>query len=83
MYVLFNWQRFNGNAALGGARRDEEKSGAKERIFSVRNADHQWDPKQQRPELWSIYNTQINNDESVRVFPVSNWTELNIWLYIL
>jgi sulfate adenylyltransferase subunit 2 len=71
------------DAAIGGARRDEEKSRAKERIFSVRNADHQWDPKQQRPELWSIYNTQINNGESVRVFPLSNWTELDIWLYIL
>jgi sulfate adenylyltransferase subunit 2 len=71
------------DAALGGARRDEEKSRAKERIFSVRNADHQWDPKQQRPELWSIYNTQINKGESVRVFPLSNWTELDIWLYIL
>jgi sulfate adenylyltransferase subunit 2 len=71
------------DAALGGARRDEEKSRAKERIFSVRNADHQWDPKQQRPELWSLYNTQINKGESVRVFPLSNWTELDIWLYIL
>lgn len=71
------------DAALGGARRDEEKSRAKERIFSVRNADHQWDPKQQRPELWSLYNTQINTGESVRVFPLSNWTELDIWLYIL
>jgi sulfate adenylyltransferase subunit 2 len=70
-------------AALGGARRDEEKSRAKERIFSVRNTDHQWDPKQQRPELWSLYNTQINKGESVRVFPLSNWTELDIWLYIL
>jgi sulfate adenylyltransferase subunit 2 len=71
------------DAALGGARRDEEKSRAKERIFSVRNAYHQWDPKQQRPELWSLYNTQINKGESVRVFPLSNWTELDIWLYIL
>jgi sulfate adenylyltransferase subunit 2 len=71
------------DAALGGARRDEEKSRAKERIFSVRNAEHQWDPKQQRPELWSLYNTQINKGESVRVFPLSNWTELDIWLYIL
>ncbi|MGK0268772.1 MAG: sulfate adenylyltransferase subunit 2 [Paraglaciecola sp.] len=71
------------DAALGGARRDEEKSRAKERIFSVRNTDHQWDPKQQRPELWSLYNTQINKGESVRVFPLSNWTELDIWLYIL
>jgi sulfate adenylyltransferase subunit 2 len=71
------------DAALGGARRDEEKSRAKERVFSVRNTDHQWDPKQQRPELWSLYNTQINKGESVRVFPLSNWTELDIWLYIL
>ena len=71
------------DAALGGARRDEEKSRAKERVFSVRNADHQWDPKQQRPELWSLYNTEIDKGESVRVFPLSNWTELDIWLYIL
>lgn len=71
------------DAALGGARRDEEKSRAKERVFSVRNANLQWDPKQQRPELWSIYNTQINKGESVRVFPLSNWTELDVWLYIL
>ena len=71
------------DAALGGARRDEEKSRAKERVFSVRNANHQWDPKQQRPELWSIYNTQIDKGESVRVFPLSNWTELDIWLYIM
>ncbi len=71
------------DAALGGARRDEEKSRAKERVFSVRNANHQWDPKQQRPELWSIYNTQIDKGESVRVFPLSNWTELDVWMYIL
>lgn len=71
------------DAALGGARRDEEKSRAKERVFSVRNRDHQWDPKQQRPELWSLYNTKIDKGESVRVFPLSNWTELDIWLYIL
>jgi sulfate adenylyltransferase subunit 2 len=71
------------DAALGGARRDEEKSRAKERIFSVRSASHGWDPKAQRPELWSIYNTHINPGESVRVFPLSNWTELDIWLYIL
>jgi sulfate adenylyltransferase subunit 2 len=70
------------DAALGGARRDEEKSRAKERVFSVRNEHHQWDPKNQRPELWSIYNTQINKGETVRVFPLSNWTELDIWLYI-
>jgi sulfate adenylyltransferase subunit 2 len=71
------------DAALGGARRDEEKSRAKERVFSVRNVHHQWDPKNQRPELWSIYNTQINKGETVRAFPLSNWTELDIWLYIL
>ena len=71
------------DAAFGGARRDEEKSRAKERIFSFRTAQHRWDPKAQRPELWSIYNTQIRKGESVRVFPLSNWTELDIWLYIL
>ena len=70
------------DAAIGGARRDEEKSRAKERIFSFRNAQHRWDPKQQRPELWSLYNTRIAAGESVRVFPLSNWTELDIWLYI-
>jgi sulfate adenylyltransferase subunit 2 len=71
------------DAALGGARRDEEKSRAKERIFSVRDRFHIWDPKNQRPELWSIFNTEINRGESVRVFPLSNWTELDIWQYIL
>ncbi|MEW9797058.1 sulfate adenylyltransferase subunit CysD [Alteromonas sp. CYL-A6] len=71
------------DAALGGARRDEEKSRAKERVFSVRTADHRWDPKHQRPEMWQLYNHQINQGESVRVFPLSNWTELDIWLYIL
>ena len=71
------------DAALGGARRDEEKSRAKERVFSVRTADHRWDPKNQRPELWHTFNSQINKGESVRVFPLSNWTELDIWLYIL
>ncbi|MFT4937009.1 MAG: sulfate adenylyltransferase subunit 2 [Paraglaciecola sp.] len=70
------------DAALGGARRDEEKSRAKERIFSVRDAFHGWDPKQQRPELWQIYNTELSKGESVRVFPLSNWTELDIWSYI-
>src|SRR5687768_14155675 len=70
------------DAAIGGARRDEEKSRAKERIFSFRNAQHRWDPKSQRPELWNLYNTRIQNGESVRVFPISNWTELDIWLYI-
>lgn len=76
-------QRHKFDAALGGARRDEEKSRAKERIFSVRDIHQTWDPKNQRPELWSIYNTRINPGESVRVFPLSNWTELDIWLYIL
>ncbi len=71
------------DAALGGARRDEEKSRAKERIFSVRDQHQVWDPKNQRPELWNIFNTQINKGESVRVFPLSNWTELDIWQYIL
>ena len=70
------------DAAIGGARRDEEKSRAKERIFSFRSAEHRWDPKAQRPELWSLYNTRIRPGESVRVFPLSNWTELDIWLYI-
>ena len=71
------------DAAFGGARRDEEKSRAKERIFSFRNEFHQWDPKNQRPELWNLYNTKINKGESIRVFPLSNWTELDIWLYLL
>ncbi|MCU0857656.1 MAG: sulfate adenylyltransferase subunit CysD [Pontiellaceae bacterium] len=71
------------DAAFGGARRDEEKSRAKERIFSFRNKFHQWDPKNQRPELWSLYNNRVNKGESIRVFPLSNWTELDIWLYIL
>ena len=70
------------DAALGGARRDEEKSRAKERVFSVRDVHQGWDPKQQRPELWQMYNTEIGQGESVRVFPLSNWTELDIWLYI-
>ena len=69
-------------AAFGGARRDEEKSRAKERIFSFRSRDHRWDPKGQRPELWNIYNTRIGPEESIRVFPLSNWTELDIWQYI-
>ena len=68
--------------AFGGARRDEEKSRAKERIFSIRSAQHRWDPKQQRPELWSLYNARKAPGESVRVFPISNWTELDIWQYI-
>lgn len=74
---------YNYDAAFGGARRDEEKSRAKERIFSFRNEYHQWDPKNQRPELWNLYNTKINKGESIRVFPLSNWTELDIWLYLL
>ncbi len=70
------------DAAFGGARRDEEKSRAKERIYSFRNKFHQWDPKNQRPELWNLYNSKVNQGESIRVFPRSNWTELDIWLYI-
>lgn len=70
------------DAAVGGARRDEEKSRAKERVFSFRNAQHRWDPKRQRPELWNLYNTQISKGESVRVFPLSNWTEMDVWQYI-
>lgn len=69
-------------AALGGGRRDEEKSRAKERIFSFRNADQTWDPRNQRPELWKIYNTQLHKGESIRVFPLSNWTEKDVWQYI-
>jgi len=71
------------DAAFGGARRDEEKSRAKERIFSFRTANHRWDPKKQRPELWSLYNVRKNPGESMRVFPLSNWTELDVWQYIL
>lgn len=70
------------DAAFGGARRDEEKSRAKERVYSFRDNNHRWDPKNQRPELWNIYNSQINKGESIRVFPMSNWTELDIWQYI-
>jgi len=70
------------DAAFGGARRDEEKSRAKERVFSLRNAAHNWDPKRQRPELWHIANTRIRPGESMRVFPLSNWTELDVWMYI-
>jgi sulfate adenylyltransferase subunit 2 len=70
------------DAAFGGARRDEEKSRAKERIFSFRNSQHRWDPKRQRPELWKLYNTRKHKGESLRVFPLSNWTELDIWQYI-
>ena len=74
--------KYKFDAAFGGARRDEEKSRAKERIFSFRSANHRWDPKNQRPELWSLYNTRIKPGESIRVFPLSNWTELDIWQYI-
>lgn len=70
------------DAAIGGARRDEELSRAKERVFSVRNAQHRWDPRNQRPELWNLTNTRLQPGESVRVFPLSNWTELDVWLYI-
>ncbi len=75
--------KYGFDAAFGGARRDEEKSRAKERIFSFRTSTHTWDPKNQRPELWRVYNTRINKGESIRVFPLSNWTELDIWQYIL
>lgn len=74
--------KYGFDAAFGGARRDEEKSRAKERVFSFRNASHSWDPKSQRPEMWNIYNTRIKTGESIRVFPLSNWTEADIWHYI-
>jgi len=74
--------KYKFDAAFGGARRDEEKSRAKERIFSFRTSTHQWDPKSQRPELWNIYNARVNQGESIRAFPISNWTELDIWQYI-
>lgn len=74
--------KYGFNAAFGGGRRDEEKSRAKERIFSFRNEFHAWDPKKQRPEMWKLYNTRINKNESIRVFPLSNWTEKDIWQYI-
>ena len=75
--------KYGFDAAFGGARRDEEKSRAKERVYSFRDRNHRWDPKNQRPELWNIYNGEINDGESIRVFPLSNWTELDIWVYIL
>ena len=75
--------KYGFDAAFGGARRDEEKSRAKERIFSFRDRNHRWDPKRQRPELWSLYNVRKNKGESMRVFPLSNWTELDVWQYIL
>ena len=71
------------DAVFGGARRDEEKSRAKERVYSFRNQFHQWDPKNQRPELWNLYNARVNKGESIRVFPLSNWTELDVWLYLM
>jgi sulfate adenylyltransferase subunit 2 len=74
--------KYQFDAAFGGARRDEEKSRAKERVYSFRDAKHRWDPKNQRPELWNIYNGKVNQGESIRVFPLSNWTELDIWQYI-
>jgi len=74
--------KYGFDAAIGGARRDEERTRAKERVFSFRNAQHRWDPKSQRPELWSLYNTHIHKGESVRVFPLSNWTEMDVWQYI-
>jgi sulfate adenylyltransferase subunit 2 len=74
--------KYGFDAAFGGARRDEEKSRAKERVYSFRDAKHRWDPKNQRPELWNIYNGKVNKGESIRVFPLSNWTELDIWQYI-
>ena len=75
--------KYGFDAAFGGARRDEEKSRAKERVFSFRDRNHRWDPKRQRPELWSLYNVRKNKGESIRVFPISNWTELDIWQYIM
>jgi len=74
--------KYGFDAAFGGGRRDEEKSRAKERVFSFRSAHHRWDPKNQRPELWSLYNARKNRGESIRVFPLSNWTELDVWQYI-
>jgi len=74
--------KYKFDAAFGGARRDEEKSRAKERVFSFRDSQHRWDPKNQRPELWNLYNTKISEGENVRIFPLSNWTEIDIWQYI-
>ncbi|MCA9169572.1 MAG: sulfate adenylyltransferase subunit CysD [Planctomycetales bacterium] len=74
--------KYKFDAAFGGARRDEEKSRAKERVYSFRDTNHRWDPKNQRPELWNIYNARVNKGESIRVFPLSNWTELDVWQYI-
>lgn len=80
--LLQGLEKYGFDAAFGGARRDEEKSRAKERIFSFRDREHQWDPKNQRPELWDTYNAKVHKGESIRVFPLSNWTELDIWQYI-
>lgn len=80
--LLAGIDKYGFDAAFGGARRDEEKSRAKERIYSFRDKYHQWDPKNQRPELWNIYNAKVHKGESIRVFPLSNWTELDIWQYI-
>ena len=74
--------KYQFDAAFGGARRDEEKSRAKERVYSFRDRNHTWDPKNQRPELWNVYNSRVNKGESIRVFPLSNWTELDVWRYI-
>jgi len=76
-------EKYRFDALFGGARRDEEKARAKERVFSFRDRNHRWDPKRQRPELWSLYNVRKNKGESMRVFPLSNWTELDVWQYIL
>jgi sulfate adenylyltransferase subunit 2 len=80
--LLLGLKKYQFDAAFGGARREEEKSRAKERIFSFRDQHYQWDPKNQRPEMWNLYNSRINKGESIRVFPLSNWTELDIWQYI-
>ena len=80
--LLAGLDKYGFDAAFGGARRDEEKSRAKERIYSFRDQFHQWDPKNQRPELWNVYNAKVHKGESIRVFPISNWTELDIWQYI-
>ena len=80
--LLAGLEKYKFDAAFGGARRDEEKSRAKERIYSFRDRYHQWDPKNQRPELWNIYNAKVHQGESIRVFPLSNWTEVDIWQYI-
>ncbi len=80
--LLQGLDKYKFDAAFGGARRDEEKSRAKERIFSFRDKSHQWDPKNQRPELWDIFNAKVHKGESIRVFPISNWTELDVWQYI-